>query len=289
MNKRFYVLSLLVAVVFALFSPTFVEARSSRSSPSDVYVHGYTRSNGTYVAPYYRTAPDSSISNNYGCIDNGVCGGGGYSGSYGVKSAPVAPSAPSCVSNSFYNGSACVCNAGYAPSSDRASCVTVNTVNIACIQKYGSRSFYNSVAGVCYCGSGDYYDASSDSCVMRPVVPTPVAVVSAPVVQPQVSQCQNGTFDASDVCICNEGFGYSAYLGNCIALAKRTIQKEVAKTTAVTNRRANVRTLPSLKGKVLGVTSAGGKYGLAEIGDGWVKVQFGNETGWILKSLVVIK
>ncbi len=46
-------------------------ASSAMASPyeqsnSDTYVNGYIRSNGTYVDPYYRSAPDSSIYNNYG-------------------------------------------------------------------------------------------------------------------------------------------------------------------------------------------------------------------------------
>jgi len=32
----------------------------------DVYVKGYYRSNGTYVSPHYRSAPDSTKTNNYG-------------------------------------------------------------------------------------------------------------------------------------------------------------------------------------------------------------------------------
>lgn len=32
----------------------------------DVWVNGYHRSNGTYVRGHYRSAPDSSKSNNYG-------------------------------------------------------------------------------------------------------------------------------------------------------------------------------------------------------------------------------
>jgi hypothetical protein len=32
----------------------------------DVHVRGYTRSDGTYVRPHIRSAPDSSINNNYG-------------------------------------------------------------------------------------------------------------------------------------------------------------------------------------------------------------------------------
>jgi len=34
-----------------------------------VSVRGYYRSNGTYVAPHYRTSPDSSVYNNYSYWD----------------------------------------------------------------------------------------------------------------------------------------------------------------------------------------------------------------------------
>jgi hypothetical protein len=32
---------------------------------SQEYVEGYTRRDGTYVAPHYRSTPDSSLSNNW--------------------------------------------------------------------------------------------------------------------------------------------------------------------------------------------------------------------------------
>ena len=38
----------------------------STAQAYDVSVRGYTRSNGTYVAPYHRTSPDGFCSNNYG-------------------------------------------------------------------------------------------------------------------------------------------------------------------------------------------------------------------------------
>lgn len=34
------------------------------------YVEGHFRSNGTYVAPYYRSSPDSSLDNNYSTKGN---------------------------------------------------------------------------------------------------------------------------------------------------------------------------------------------------------------------------
>jgi hypothetical protein len=37
---------------------------------AQVYVQGYTRSDGTYVAPHYRSSPDSSTYNNYSSSGN---------------------------------------------------------------------------------------------------------------------------------------------------------------------------------------------------------------------------
>ncbi len=42
-----------------------VSALASVTSWADVYVNGYTRSNGTYVEPYVRSAPDGNLYNNY--------------------------------------------------------------------------------------------------------------------------------------------------------------------------------------------------------------------------------
>ena len=63
---------------------------------AQVYVHGYTRSNGTYVAPYTRTAPDHSIYNNYSTSPNinPYTGQRGTVNPYGSRSTYSAP-APS--------------------------------------------------------------------------------------------------------------------------------------------------------------------------------------------------
>ena len=37
---------------------------------ADDYVHGYTRSNGTYVEPYYKTSPNSTTFDNYSTQGN---------------------------------------------------------------------------------------------------------------------------------------------------------------------------------------------------------------------------
>jgi hypothetical protein len=43
---------------------------SSTAIARDVQVDGYTRQNGTYVQPHMRTAPDSSLQNNYSSQGN---------------------------------------------------------------------------------------------------------------------------------------------------------------------------------------------------------------------------
>ena len=40
------------------------------AAQAQVHVQGYTRSNGTYVQPYVRTAPDSTTLNNYSTTGN---------------------------------------------------------------------------------------------------------------------------------------------------------------------------------------------------------------------------
>jgi hypothetical protein len=47
----------LLAVTFFFLLSTAVYA--------DEYVHGYYRSNGTYVQPYTRSSPDNTVTNNY--------------------------------------------------------------------------------------------------------------------------------------------------------------------------------------------------------------------------------
>jgi len=52
---------------------------------SDVYVRGYTRQNGTYVAPHYRSAPDGNPSNNWSTLGNS----NPYTGAVGTKRTPL--------------------------------------------------------------------------------------------------------------------------------------------------------------------------------------------------------
>jgi hypothetical protein len=51
------------------------------SNPSNHQVDGYTRNNGTYVAPHYQTNPNSTQRDNYGTIGNQ----NPYTGQFGTR------------------------------------------------------------------------------------------------------------------------------------------------------------------------------------------------------------
>lgn len=55
-----------IAVLLALFAMLFVSLAEARG----VRVRGYTRKDGTYVAPHYRSSPNSSKSDNYSTRGN---------------------------------------------------------------------------------------------------------------------------------------------------------------------------------------------------------------------------
>lgn len=65
-------------VLLLFMFQTVALAAPYRRRSSDVYVNGYTRSDGTYVRSHYRSAPDSSTSNNYGSWDYSGGGGDNY-------------------------------------------------------------------------------------------------------------------------------------------------------------------------------------------------------------------
>ena len=61
---------------------------STGAALADTYVNGYTRRDGTYVQPHYRSSPDSYRFNNYSSQGNvnPYTGQRGYSNSYGTYS-----------------------------------------------------------------------------------------------------------------------------------------------------------------------------------------------------------
>jgi hypothetical protein len=84
---------------------------SAPALAGDVYVHGYTTKSGTYVAPHYRSAPDSNPYNNWSTKGNvnpytgeagtrNPYGGNSYS-PYGYRApSSTSPSCLFCSSNS---------------------------------------------------------------------------------------------------------------------------------------------------------------------------------------------
>ena len=158
----------------------------SVSAFAAVYVHGYTKSNGTYVNGYYRSSPDGNPYNNYSFPGNtnpytGVTAGGSvtsylnnYYGGSSYGSTYYTPSSytsypsvytPSCPANSSYDGiSSCKCNYGYLNSG--GSCVSQYTY---CDNLIGYSSTYDSLSGTCKCYAG-YVLNSSGQCTSATLV-----------------------------------------------------------------------------------------------------------------------
>lgn len=78
--RRFLVLAVLFGAV-VLFVPVSVPAAEAACSGS-TYVSGYTTSSGRWVSGYYRTCPNSSVTDNYSYRGNY----NPYTGSYGSRS-----------------------------------------------------------------------------------------------------------------------------------------------------------------------------------------------------------
>jgi hypothetical protein len=77
----------LLTVAWLVASACFVMSEAH----ADEYVNGYTRSNGTYVAPHYRSSPDSSYNNNWSTRGNT----NPYTGQSGTRSPTFNDRAPS--------------------------------------------------------------------------------------------------------------------------------------------------------------------------------------------------
>ncbi|MDP3725677.1 MAG: hypothetical protein Q8R36_00590 [bacterium] len=178
----------LLFFVSILFLPIFTDAV--------VYVNGYYRSNGTYVAPHVRSDPNGLKYDNYGYKPSD----GLYNKTYGTRGAqwdtptyitdpnyyqgkniydsgnnayfaspsysgyspsyPTTPTTPICPANSYYDGiSSCKCNYGYAVSG--GSCVSANSL---CYTQLGYSSSYDSLSNSCKCDSG-YVIGTSGQCV----------------------------------------------------------------------------------------------------------------------------
>jgi peptidoglycan hydrolase-like protein with peptidoglycan-binding domain len=64
---RLRIFNILFFIVFIVF---FHNSYAQHKSSSDVYVRGYYRSNGTYVAPHYRSGPNNTRADNFSTFGN---------------------------------------------------------------------------------------------------------------------------------------------------------------------------------------------------------------------------
>ena len=82
-------LSLLIIFFFAL---DLIAEAGGRGKGGSVYVTGYTRKDGTYVPPHYRSAPDGNPYNNWS-----------YPGNVNPYTGKVAPGNPDTYLKNYYN------------------------------------------------------------------------------------------------------------------------------------------------------------------------------------------
>jgi hypothetical protein len=77
---------------------------SSTIATAQNYHNGYTRQNGTYVAPHYQSAPDNSRTNNYSAQGNTnpYTGQAGTVNPYAQPNPYAAPTTPHTNNNSIY-------------------------------------------------------------------------------------------------------------------------------------------------------------------------------------------
>lgn len=125
-----------------------------------VHVKGYFKKNGTYVAPYVRTNPNSTITDNYSYPGNynpntGKITGGSttnYTPLYSYTAPTItAPTTINCPKNSTLTDSSCYCNNGFDLSNDRTQCIA----------KTSCPPEYTLVGNTCYtCPLG--YSVTSD-------------------------------------------------------------------------------------------------------------------------------
>lgn len=56
--------------LLAIFAALVIICTAAIAMAHDVHVNGYTRADGTYVQPYERTAPNSTVNDNYSTSGN---------------------------------------------------------------------------------------------------------------------------------------------------------------------------------------------------------------------------
>lgn len=208
-----------------------------------VSVKGYYRSNGTYVAPYQRSAPDSNPYNNYSFPGNTnpytgkTAGGsstsylnnyyknsspsniysGGYSGIYSSGSSYTGsntystPTTPTCPASSYYDSlsSSCKCLTGYLVQD--GSCVSYQNY---CWKQIGIMSQWNYLKNTCECSSGYVIDNISSQCTSgNTVCHTKYGYNSSYQNYSNSCVCDTGyNFDTSQQCVRNKTYSAPVYV-----------------------------------------------------------------------------
>lgn len=212
---------------------------------ADVWVNGYTRSNGTYVQGYYRSSPDGNPYNNWSFPGNtnpytGVTAGGSvssylnnYYGSSGSSYSPstytptyaptytptYAPTYSSCPSNSYSDGlGSCKCTYGYVVSG--GSCVNANTL---CHSQLGIMSSYDSYSKSCTCDPG-YEIGTSGLCTYKSYNSGSYSTgyYSSGVTTASCPKNSSESLTDSTKCTCNSGYQVNATKDACVKIKPLT-------------------------------------------------------------------
>lgn len=132
----------LLFIIAFLFTTAFIFAQ-------DVYVAGFTRSNGTYVQSHYRTAPNSTRNDNYSTVGNV----NPYTGTLGTQ--PRDGHTTTRTSSVYYSSPATYSTSSYAKPTYRTT-YTPSTYSVP-TTTYSSPSYSSS--NTIYTGSrgGQYY------------------------------------------------------------------------------------------------------------------------------------
>ena len=194
MKKNILWLFCLVLGLF-LFSSfnDIVQARSTRTSSSDVHVNGYFRKNWTYVQPYYRTPPNSTKLDNYSCIDYWNC--------WGSTTTPT-------YSTPTYTPPVYVPPVYVAP---------VKTKTEICQDSFGINSYYSYTSELCYCNAWYTWNLSQTYCVLKPI--------KTPSEECQDQYWSNATVGSTtDTCSCKVGYQWSSDRTYCILKTKTPLE-----------------------------------------------------------------
>ena len=228
-----------------LILPSFVDAA--------VRVRGYTRKDGTYVAPHYRSNPDGISSNNWSTKGNF----NPYTGEEGTKSYPsynsfptlpnfgtsqpsynfYSPPAPSKTSTCPENAShdvgkgSCYCNSGFVADSSKTICIDTNSW---CRMQFGAYS--HAVGNQCYCNEGTVFDSKTNFCnpnIQKAATLTTVAFTEPLSTEAQERECKRlrGQYgfwdDEKHECGCEEKTFFSG--SSCVKEQIKIATKEEKK------------------------------------------------------------